>query len=492
MKVVKPDYKADGLTLTSPSGVPFRFTVNIKDTSITQSHTRSFEVTGVDQSTGLMKTALYNLTRGEHKSYIDFFEELAKDFGVRLPGNRRKSAKPTFRAAYRALLTENLAPGMLYGYGDPAVLRVEDAGGKKGNWYYLVSTSNDAPNSFPIVRSRGLVNWEFVGFVFPRGRKPKWAADGEFVSDYWAPEMHKIGGEFRVYFVARDKNTHELSIGMAKSLSPDGPFVPGEAPILKGNVIDPHVFVDDDDTTFLYWKKDNNDIWPSLLNDLLYEQTNFIAKLFPQKEDQITASFIQTLWPWARTLEPMERFFIQHVLIESVTTAFSAFRDRLAKLSGEQSNKHIRDEMCAVLQLMRTLIYAQKLSPDGSTLLGERTEIIENDQSWEAHLVEGIWVTKYQEKYYLFYSGNDFSTDQYGIGVAIADEPLGPYRKMPGPLLRSTIDWSGPGHPSVATGPDGDPQLFLHAFFPGRTGYKEFRALLATPITFEDDRVLLR
>lgn len=65
------------------------------------------------------------------------------------------------------------------------------------------------------------------------------------------------------------------------------------------------------------------------------------------------------------------------------------------------------------------------LSPHGSTLLGAPKKIIENDLPWEAHLVEGMWVTKHLNKYYLFYSANDFSTDQYGVGVAIADNPLG-------------------------------------------------------------------
>ena len=439
-----------------------------------------------------MKTCVYRPVYRDHKSYTDFFERLARDFGVRLPHNRRPRAKPTFSAPYRVLLTENIAPGIIYGYGDPAVLRVEENLAAEARWYYVVATSNDAPDSFPIIRSRNLMDWEFVGFVFPRGRKPDWATDGEQVSDYWAPEMHKVGGEFRVYFVARDKRTRALSIGIAKSSRPDGPFIAGKKPILEDNVIDPHIFVADDDTSFLYWKKDNNGVWPSRLNDLLHDRTRLIVELFPQKEDQITASFIQTLWPWVRDLEPMERFFIQQTLIEAVISEFSVFHDRLSRLLDGQSDARMKDDIRDVLQVMRTTVYAQKLSPDGSSLVGERTKIIENDQPWEAHLVEGMWVTRHQGKYYLFYAGNDFSTDQYGIGVAIGDSPLGPYRKMTGPLLGSTADWSGPGHPSVAVGPDGEPQLLLHAFFPGRTGYKEFRALLAAPITFKEDGVLLR
>jgi hypothetical protein len=118
--------------------------------------------------------------------------------------------------------------------------------------------------------------------------------------------------------------------------------------------------------------------------------------------------------------------------------------------------------------------------------------VLQNDQPWEAHLIEGIWVTRRGGKHYLFYAGNDFSTARYGIGVGVADAPLGPYRKMAQPLLRSTVEWWGPGHPSVAEGPDGEPWLFLHAFFPGRTGYNEFRALLAVPLVLDGDRVAVR
>ena len=138
-----------------------------------------------------------------------------------------------------------------------------------------------------------------------------------------------------------------------------------------------------------------------------------------------------------------------------------------------------------ILAAMRAPVYAQKLDPGTRRLVGDRTVVLENDQDWEAHLVEGIWVVQRSDRFYLFYSGNDFSTPEYGTGVAVATSLLGPYRKMDRPLLRSTAEWAGPGHPSVAQGPDGGPWLFLHAFFPGQAGYKRFRALLAVPVSFE-------
>jgi hypothetical protein len=481
------------ITLTSTKGVPFSFTVNITGAKADERSACSFEITGTDPATGSTETHRYGLPDREHNSYLNFFQNLAQDFGLRLPRNRRRTAEPTSKATYCALLTENLAPGILYGYGDPAMLRVEEGdGGEPSTWYYLVVTSNDAPNSFPIIRSRDLCDWEFVGFVFPEGRKPEWAADGQHISDFWAPEIHRVRDEFRVYFVARDRNTRELSIGMAKSARPAGPFIAEKKPLLTGNTIDPHVFVEDAGTAFLYWKEDNNDLWPSRLTQLLYGHPSFITELFPEREDQITASFIQTLWPWISSLQPMERFFVQQVLVEAVASTFTEFHDRLNKLLDRQSTPGAREHVRAVLQVLRTPVYAQKLSPDGLNLIGERAKIIENDQPWEAHLIEGMWLSKHQERYYLFYAGNDFSTAKYGIGVAIADSPLGPYRKMPDPLLRSTKEWTGPGHPSVAIGLDGEPLLFFHAFFPRRTGYKEFRALLATKIKFDAERVLLK
>ncbi|HET9712690.1 MAG TPA: family 43 glycosylhydrolase, partial [Pyrinomonadaceae bacterium] len=345
------------------SGASFAFTVSITLADGTANPARSFEVTGHDPESGSPKTREYRLPDSGHKSYLDFFSNLARDFGTRLPLNRRTPAEPVFDAKYKVLLTENLAPGMLYGYGDPAVLCLEGATYSPDNiWYYIVVTSNDAPDSFPIIRSRDLTRWEFAGFIFPEGNKPEWAADGRYVSDFWAPEMHIVDGEFRVYFTARDKDTHQLSIGVAKSNSPTGPFIPSKGPLLAGNTIDPHVFVDESGGAYLYWKKDNNDIWPSCLTHLLYKQHYLIAELFTEKEDQATASFIQTLWPWIDGLQPIERFFVQQVLIEAVTSKFAEFRHKLADLLSSHSTSATQDEIRYVLETMRTPVYAQRLS----------------------------------------------------------------------------------------------------------------------------------
>jgi hypothetical protein len=476
------------IALTSPAGLPFDFFVAITDKGGDNDQERLIAVTGNHVVTKQRKTNEYILHATGHNSYLNFFEQLSSDFGLRLPQNRKEEKKSSFMIPYKEVLSSNIAPGILYGYGDPAAILVNE-GVKEDRWYYIVSTSNDAPDSFPIIKSKDLKQWSFVNYVFPQGKKPAWAADGELTSDYWAPEIHYVRNEYRVYFVARDKVTLELCIGMARSPHPEGPYHADPEPILRGNKIDPHIFMEDDNTAYLLWKEDNNESWPSLLNNMLYQHPGFIDVLFEKEEDRVTTSFILTIWPWAEKLPPMERFLVIQVQIEAVIAMFADFYHRLESLANTVT-VDIQEKIRPVLNFMRTPVYAQPLSEDGSSLIGQRTKLIENDLAWEAHLVEGVWLTKQESKYYLFYAGNDFSTDKYGIGVAISDSPTGPFEKLPSPFLQSTENWWAPGHPSLVKGPDGVPLMFLHAFFPKETGYKQFRALLSVSIKFSGNSVL--
>jgi beta-xylosidase len=144
-----------------------------------------------------------------------------------------------------------------------------------------------------------------------------------------------------------------------------------------------------------------------------------------------------------------------------------------------------------ILDAMVTPVRAQRIADDGRSLVGESKIVLTNDLDWEGHLIEGPFCTHQDGRYWLFYAGNDFGTPAYGIGVAVADHVLGPYQKQGEPLLKSTKGWTAPGHASVATGLDGAPQLFFHAFHPGKGGYNAFRALLTAKLKFTHDRVEL-
>ncbi|WP_082012389.1 family 43 glycosylhydrolase [Belnapia sp. F-4-1] len=491
MQGEQPVAASHKLVLTSAPDGLVRFEIAITAAE-PESASRFVLVTGLDAASDAQVVRKYNLPDTGHHSYLDLFEALAKDYGTRLPRSRQPPEVPASTTPLVPLLTEAVSPDILYGYGDPAVTRVvEDLSGAGTASYYLLATSNDAPQVFPILYSQDLMDWRPLGFVFPQGHAPRWAAEIGRGGEYWAPEMHRIGSDFLLCFAAREADG-SFSIGLAKSSRPDGPFIAAEAPILRGNVIDPHILLDQEGSAYLFWKEDTNDVWPSRLCQFLHEHTLLIDELFPHEEDRRTAAFASALWPWVKSLGPMERFFVLQTLVEAVVSDFQAFSARLSGILEQQTVQAGREAITEILRLTRTPVYAQKLDLNMLVLLGERKQVLQNDQEWEGHLVEGVWVSEHGGRYYMLYAGNDFSTAEYGIGVAVADNPLGPYRKTREPLLRSTAEWSGPGHPSVAVGPDAQPWLFLHAFFPGRSGYKEFRAVLGLPIAFGMESILVR
>ncbi len=420
--------------------------------------TRSFRVSERLRRCDTPLTRDYDVGEPSQDAYHLMFETLARDFGTRRPPDRRLVLASDFTAPFRPLLTEALSPDILYGYGDPCVLRVTESMSPGNGGYYLVATSNDAGESLPILRSTDLREWHLAGFVFPREVKPPWAASVENGGEYWAPELHYVNGKFVVCFTAREADG-SLAIGLAWSGAPAGPFVSAAEPLLRGGVIDPHIFVDDDGSATMYWKEDNNDVWPTLLSQFLHDHPECIVPLFPAEEDGRTAHFNALLWPWVLTLPAMERCFVQQVLIEAVVADFNGFRNKLKAMLRSSNSSSLRGELADLIALMRTAIYGQRLDTERWSLDGERTIVLENDLDWEGHIVEGVWVTKQDGRYFVFYSGNDFSTARYGIGVGVSNAPLGPFVKAELPFLRSTSDWYGPGHASVAQDPAGSRRL---------------------------------
>jgi arabinan endo-1,5-alpha-L-arabinosidase len=441
--------------------------------------------------TGAGRSRSYAVPTATQQDFSAFYRELASDFGTRMPHVFADAIDhPQASFPWRPLLTDNVHPQILVGYGDPAVL-------KDSSDYWLVATSNDAPDAFPILHSVDLEHWEPKGFVFPAGQQPAWAAKGRNIADFWAPEMARVGEEYWIVFTARQA-TNALAIGLARAPSPLGPWTDNGAPLitgkpinttglgydadqpqLSGGVIDSHLFIDAGGERYLFWKDDTNSIWPRPLAMLLREHPDLIARLFATGADRRTAAFAAAIVPWANVQRPMVRFFLMQPLIEAVLANWAQVRSVLAEfgLAG------------AILEAMTTPIRGQRIAADGRSLLGVSEIVLCNDLDWEGHLIEGPFVTRQESKYWLFYAGNDFSTPSYGIGVALADHPLGPYIKQGEPLLRSTREWLAPGHASVAPGLDGEPQLFFHAFHPGTGGYNAFRALLTVGLSFGSDRV---
>jgi xylan 1,4-beta-xylosidase len=135
-----------------------------------------------------------------------------------------------------------------------------------------------------------------------------------------------------------------------------------------------------------------------------------------------------------------------------------------------------------------TVIWAQRLSADGTRLVGERREMMRNDQPWEKHptlpfgdLVEGPSIVRRGGWFYMFYSGNFCCGREcsYAVGVARSRKLLGPWEKYAkNPVMEGNGDWRCPGHGTVVEDERGRTWFLYHAYQPKDFIYVGRQAML--------------
>jgi arabinan endo-1,5-alpha-L-arabinosidase len=132
---------------------------------------------------------------------------------------------------------------------DPSVIRVDDsfyAYGTEDNWgeeggYHLVS----------VLKSKDLVHWEYRRDAFDK--KPDWKPKGGI----WAPDVTQVEEEFWMYYSFSTWGDPNPGIGLAKSASPEGPFVDQGAVFFSEeigvkNSIDPF-YLEENGKKYLVW-----------------------------------------------------------------------------------------------------------------------------------------------------------------------------------------------------------------------------------------------
>lgn len=113
----------------------------------------------------------------------------------------------------------------------------------------------------------------------------------------------------------------------------------------------------------------------------------------------------------------------------------------------------------------RTYLYAQRLSPDGTELVGEARRLASNDAGWEGAVVEAPTLWLEDGRYYLFYSGEAFDSELYAVGYATCEGPLGPCADAAAnPILKSACGARGPGHQALLRDADGGTWIIYHAW----------------------------
>jgi beta-xylosidase len=147
-------------------------------------------------------------------------------------------------------------PVLLADFPDPFVFHAGDV-------YYAYGTGG-AFGHLQAARSPDLATWEQLADPLPT--RPAWSS-----GDTWAPEVVKIGDRYVLYYTAHDPDaagpdaTGAQCLSRAVADTPQGPFVDdSKKPFVcqgdLGGSIDATYFKDEDDSAYLIWKNDGNDI----------------------------------------------------------------------------------------------------------------------------------------------------------------------------------------------------------------------------------------
>jgi beta-xylosidase len=165
---------------------------------------------------------------------------------------------PTGTQETDASMTPTIAAGQMINpligddFPDPHVLRVDDG------WLAFATGSPGFAN-IQVARSDDFSSWEMLEDALPE--RPSWQPIQMGLT--WAPDVTRVGDRFLMLYVARHQASGLQCLSRAWADAPAGPYIDDSSePFLcqdeLGGTIDPHLFVDNDGTKWLYFKNDGN------------------------------------------------------------------------------------------------------------------------------------------------------------------------------------------------------------------------------------------
>jgi beta-xylosidase len=127
-------------------------------------------------------------------------------------------------------------------FSDPDLIRV-------GDWFYLTGTTMHAMPGLPVLRSRDLVNWEFLSYAVDKlDFGPAYRLeDGKSIygQGIWAPSLRYRNGTFYIFSNVNGRATQIFS-----ATDPRGPWTRRE---MKRSLHDLSVLFDDDGRAWVVW-----------------------------------------------------------------------------------------------------------------------------------------------------------------------------------------------------------------------------------------------
>lgn len=320
--------------------------------------------------------------------------------------------------------------------GDPYVLLASD---KK---YYMYGTYESAKlKGFGTYSSDNLRDWKYEGQVYYGNTPSSWTK-----KNYWAPEVYERKGKFYMFFSADWKHnpTNELEnfrIGVAVSDKPTGPFKeisdkplfdPGY-PIIDANILEFK------GKTYLYYSR------------CCYKNP---------VESEVS--------DWAK----------KQNLFQTIEESW---------------------------------IYGVEISNDFSTIIGEPVLLLQppktmddKQSEWESRSVtsaevnrrwtEGSFAFVNKGVIYMMYSANFFGGQNYAVGYATSNHPLGPFNKAENnPVLQKNTDKggvvTGTGHNSVTWSKNKKTMYCVYHGRTSKTGKK--RVVFIDEMTIDKNGLLL-
>jgi len=145
-----------------------------------------------------------------------------------------------------------------------------------GKKFYIYPTTDGSEGwkatSFTCWSSTDLVKWKYEKLILDLPKDLSWAKERA-----WAPAIATKNGKYYYYFSA------DVNIGVAVADKPNGPFKDAigkplvKKGTLKGQMIDPMVFVDDDGAGYLYFGQGNCNIVKLDEDMISYDSTKVVS-----------------------------------------------------------------------------------------------------------------------------------------------------------------------------------------------------------------------
>jgi arabinan endo-1,5-alpha-L-arabinosidase len=131
-------------------------------------------------------------------------------------------------------------------------------------------------------------------------------------------------------------------------------------------------------------------------------------------------------------------------------------------------------------------IRVQRLSEDGTEVVGKPRPVLQTSGAEYEGLIEGPWVVEHGGYYYLMYSGDACCEPDphYAVMVARSRSPFGPFEKHGDPILEANQEFLAPGHNATIRDSAGRDWIVYHAF--DRDDVTGRRGLYIDPIDWVD------